>query len=119
MHTYPPLVRRVHLLVPMKNMAVTKMKRIDEFTKMKQRREETLREYMNRFTQAVDGMKHAEVGVPEEDVQTARFIDGLDGDKFAEMKRSLYNDSLIKSGSYPKTLIQAMTIAQQLSLIHI
>jgi hypothetical protein len=69
---------------------------------------------MRRFKQAVDSLDYY-AGVDKLDVkiQSAKFIDGLDQHKYADMQRNLFNESLGGEDAYPSTLSAAMTRAQQ------
>ena len=72
------VIKKVHLTAPGSNSAVMKVKRMADFTKIRQGPDEHLREYMNRFRNCVDSLEYAELAVPDEAVQAAKFIEGLD-----------------------------------------
>jgi hypothetical protein len=107
------IIKKVHLIAPGANNAITQMKRMSEFATISQRSDEPVRLYLRRFKQAVEGLDYAGIPVPDEKVQSARFIDGLDKGKYSDMQRNLYNDSLGDEETYPATLNAAMIIAQQ------
>ena len=108
------LIKKVHLLPAGGNSSNAILQRMREYTNIRQRaHDEPLRDYLLRFRHALEGYTLAGFGEPSEEVQVVQFIRGLDQSKYAEMQRSMYNDSLGNASAYPKTLQAAMTIAQQ------
>jgi hypothetical protein len=107
------LIKRVHLTAPTSNPARTKAQRIKVFAKLHQKPDEHIRNYIQRFKEAVDGMTFANLEPPGEDVQAAIFIEGLDEGRFGDMQEDLINNSITGSGEYPETLNAAIAVAQQ------
>ena len=92
---------------------VARVERTQIYENIKQLPNESIRDYRDRIRVAIDGMKAVGLTPPTEDIQTVRFIKGLDEARFLQMQAHISNATTLGTMTYPKNVDDAARFASE------
>jgi hypothetical protein len=110
-------VRTAHLTTTSSNSELDKQRARKLYNSFKQFKNESLASFKVRTTNALKVLAAVEEVEPSPQGQPMDFVTRLDVSKFADLQKTLENNVILGTGSYPKTLNEAYTIAQNVKIL--
>jgi hypothetical protein len=111
-------VRATHLTTTSSNSELDKLRTRKLYNSLKRFKNESLTSFKLHATNALNVLEAVQETEPsaqaQAQAQAMDFISRLDVSKFADLQKSLENNVILGTGSYPKTLNEAYTIAQNI-----
>jgi hypothetical protein len=101
------LIRNNHLGVQSGNRLMDRDRVATQWQLMRQKGEETLSEYKDRFTTQIDALRGHDLPVPDDAMQSMKFIQGLDETRHRELKILYSQHMQANTGTYPPNLTEA------------
>ena len=110
-------VRDTHLTTTSSNIELDKLRARKLYNSLKQFKNESLASFKSRTTNALKVLTAVQEVEPSPQAQAMDFVSRLDTSKFADLQKTLENNVILGTGTYPRTLNEAYTIAQNIKVV--
>ena len=110
-------ISATHMLNAVGNQVIDRARARDEYVALKQKMDESLIRFKDRFDHALRACTSVGEALPAAQRQAVDFINRLDNARYGELKAQLTNNLHMGIGQYPDTLVAAYNLAAEFQVV--